>query len=198
MCEDDLERLLRRAQDGDRDAVGVLLERYAGRIRAAIHRRLSPQMRRRVETEDIFQSTVALTLEDVRGMRYQGEDAFIGWLTTVAERRLLMNVRRHRAQRRDVRREVALQGASGVAAELTSPPRGAERAELQADIEQAIARLPPLERQVIQLRSYEGLSHRAIAEAMQLPNKDAARHLFLKALRRMGEFVDRGDSARDP
>ncbi len=171
MSEDEVERLVRQARDGDPDAAGELLRRYGDRVRAAIRGRLAPNLRRRFETEDVFQSAVALSLQDLRGLDYQGEKAFVAWLTTVAERRLLGTARKHRAARRDVGRDVALEGAAGVSAGLTSPLQGAERAEVRADIERAIARLPDPERRAIQLRSYEGLSFREIAELMGLANK---------------------------
>jgi len=187
---DALELLVRRAQDGERDALEELLRRYGDRVRVAIRQRLSPQLRRRFETEDVFQSSVAVTLEDLRGLQFRGEREFISWLRTIAERRLLSAARRHHAARRDVRCEERLEDPDAVPAGHTTPPERAERAEAQAEIERAIARLPAEERRVIRLRSYEGLPFREIAENMGLSNKHAARDLYLRALKRMGELVD--------
>ena len=190
MPGDALELLVRRAQEGERDALDELLRRYGDRVRSAIRRRLSPDLRRRFETEDAFQLAVAVTLEDLRGLDYRGEKAFVAWLRSVAERRMLGAARRHHAIRRDVRREVPLEDPDAIPGGGTAPPERAERAEAEADIEQAIARLPREERRVIELRSYEGLSFREVADAMRLSSKHAARDLFLRALRRMGELVE--------
>jgi len=133
---------------------------------------------------------VAVSLEDLQGVRYEGEKAFVAWLTTVAERRLLGTIRKHRAGRRDVGREHTQGAAAEVTAGLTSPTRGAERAEVKTAVEDAVARLPRDEQQVIQLRSYEGLSFSEVAGVMGLTSKHAARDLFLRALKRMGELVE--------
>jgi len=185
-----LEALVHRAQQGDREAAGELIRRYGGRIRAAIRGRLAHRLRRRFDTEDVFQSALATSLTDLQGIRYEGEKAFVAWLTKVAKRRLLGIIRRHRAQRRDVARDRTEDRATGVAASQTSPTQGAERAEVKVTIEKAIARLPRDEQRVIQLRSYEGLSFSGIASLMRLADKNAARDLFLRALRRMGELVE--------
>lgn len=190
MPRDALELLVRRAQAGEHDALDELLRRYGEQVSVAIRQRLSSDLRRRFETEDVFQSSAVITLEDLRGLHYRGEIALVAWLRTVAERRLLGAARRHHAARRDVRREVQLKDPGAIPAGDTTPPERAERAEAEADIEQAIARLPGEERRVIQLRSYEGLSFREIAEAMRLPSKNAARDLFRRALRKMGELVE--------
>ena len=190
MAGDALMHLVRRAQQGERDAVEELIRRYGGQVRATIRNRLTPQLRRRFETEDVFQSSVAISIEDLRGLHFEGEKEFVAWLKKVAERRLLGAVRRHRADRRDVRREVQLKDADALAGKITTPSERAERAEVRADIERAIARLPERERRVIRLRSYEGLAFREIAEVMHLSSKHAARDLFLRALREMGELVE--------
>lgn len=190
MEEAGLEALVHRAQQGDREAAGELIRRYGDRIRAAIRQRLAPRFRRRFDTEDVFQSALAVSLEDLQGIRYEGEKAFVAWLTTVAERRLLGNIRKHRAERRDVAREHTQGAAADVTAGLTSPTRGAERAEVKVAIDEAVARLPRAEQQVIRLRSYEGLSFSEVAGVMGLSNKHAARDLFLRALKRMGELVE--------
>jgi len=105
-----------------------------------------------------------------------------------------MTVRRHRAERRDVGRELTHGGAGDAAGGHTTPPRGAERAEVKATLERAIARLPAAERRVIELRSYEGLSFDDIARLLGLGGKDAARNLFQSALKRMGQLVEHGPS----
>jgi len=197
MSGDGLEELVRRAREGDREAAGEILARYGDRVRTAIRGRLAPELRRRLETEDVFQSAVAVSLEDLKGLRYEGEKALVAWLVTVAERRLLGAARRHRAARRNVLREAPLEHAAFCSAALTSPPRGAERAEVRTLVEEAVARLPCAERRVIELRSYEGRSFREIAEAMGLSNKHAARDLFQKALQRMGTLVEGGDPDRE-
>ena len=77
--------LVRRAQNGDREAAGELIRRFEGRVRASIRRRLGPNLRQRIDTDDIFQSTIAASLAGLDRFRFEGEDALVAWLTAVAD-----------------------------------------------------------------------------------------------------------------
>lgn len=185
-----LENLVRRAQAGDREAAGELLSRYEGRVRASIRRRLGPDLRQRVDTDDIFQSTIAASLDGLEGFRYEGEQALIAWLTAVAERRLISVARRHRAEKRDVGRESPLRAAEAIPGERTSPTQGVVRGEARESVKQAVSRLPQQQRRVVEMRSFEGLTFREIAERLELSDRHAARDLFRAALKKMGDLLD--------
>ena len=185
-----LGELVRRAQNGDREAAGELIRRYEGRVRASVRRRLGADLRKRIDTDDIFQSAIAASLDGLKGLHFEGEDALIGWLTTVAERRLIGAVRRHRAGKRDVSRESPLRSADRIQAGRTSPTQGAVRGEAQQSVKRAVSRLPPDERRVVELRSYEGLTFEEIATRLGLSDRHAARERFRSALRRMGDLLD--------
>jgi len=185
-----LGELVRRAQNGDREAAGELIRRYEGRVRASIRSRLGRDLRHRVDTDDIFQSTIAASLDGFEGLRFEGEDALIAWLTTVAERRLLSAARRHRADKRDVGRESPLQAADAIPGGRTSPTQGVVRGETRESVNEAVRRLPPEERQVVELRSYEGLTFEEIARRLGLSDRHAARERFRSALRKMGDHLD--------
>jgi len=47
---------------------------------------------------------------------------------------------------------------------------------------------------VVQLHSYEGLSFAQVSERLGLNGRSAARNLFQKALHKMGDLLDGGDS----
>jgi len=182
--------LVRRAQNGDREAAGELIRRFEGRVRASIRRRLGPNLRQRIDTDDIFQSTIAASLAGLDRFRFEGEDALVAWLTAVAERRVISAARRHRAGKRDVGRERVLRAAEQVPGERTSPTQGAVRSEAKRSVEDAVSRLPPEERRVVTLRSYEGLTFEAIAGRLGLSDRHVARERFRSALRKMGDLLD--------
>ncbi|MHC4471237.1 MAG: RNA polymerase sigma factor [Planctomycetota bacterium] len=189
MGEDEIERLIELAREGDQEAAGELAKRYEGRVRASIRRRLGPELRARVETDDIFQTSFFAALGDLAGFRYRGEAAFVRWLSTVAERKMLMTARRHRAGKRDLRLEWPLDGVGDIPGQMTSPTQGAVRGELKEGIREAVARLPDPDRQVVQLHSFDGLGFREIAEKLGLADKNAARHVFQRALKQMGDLL---------
>lgn len=187
MDDRELEDLILRARGGDREAAELLARAYERRVRTQIRCRLASDLRARVDTDDVFQSTITASLEDLKGMEFRGERAFVAWLSTVAERRVLDTAKRHRAERRDVRRQRPLVSAQGVRADETSPVEAAIRDEVQRAMREVMSRLPDRDRRLIELRSYSGLSFREIAEQLGLPNRHVARTLYRTALRRAGE-----------
>ena len=50
-------QLLQRAQTGDRQALQQLFERHLPSLRTSVRRRLSPQLRPRVDSSDVVQET---------------------------------------------------------------------------------------------------------------------------------------------
>jgi RNA polymerase sigma-70 factor (ECF subfamily) len=186
----DLEALLLRARSGDREAQGAICERFGRRVRGAIHGRLGRDLRARVDTADVFQSTMLASLTDLGAMEFRGEEDFVAWLAQIAERRLIDATRRHRAQGRDVARQAPLDVAALVPESLTSPSQALVRDEAERDVRAAVARLPEVERRVVELRSFEGLGYLEIAERLGLPDRHVARNAFLRALKRMGDLLD--------
>jgi len=186
----DVHDLVRRAAAGDPEASGELVRRYEGRVKASIRRRLGSVLRARVDTDDLFQSTIAASLADLGTLRFEGERAFVGWLAQVAERRIRDSARFHRAARRDVGREGPLPKEDLLAAGRTSPTQGALRTEATAGLREAMEVLPEVDRRVVELHSFRGMGFREVAEAVGLPDKNAARHVFQRALRRMEDWLD--------
>ena len=195
MREDELESLLRRAVAGNREAAGEVLQHFEGPLRASIQRLLGQELRRRVDAEDVYQSTVALALRDLDRVEFKGERALLGWLRTIAEHRIGEVARRHRAAKRDVRKERPLKAAGQPPSERTSPTQGAARGEVRGRLEAAVAALPDRERCVVELHTYEGLSFQEVAETMGLKGKSSARHLFQNALHKMGDLLEESGPA---
>jgi len=186
----ELGELIRRAAAGDRDAAGELVRRYEAPLRAAIHRRLGANLRTRVDTDDIFQSAIFESVENLATFRYRGEQAFLAWLTTLAEHRLRDQARYHAAAKRDHRMERPLPPADEVPEDRTTPTQGAVRTELGQRLREAVARLADLDRQVVELHSFEGLGFKEIAERLGLGDKNAARWVFQRALNRMEDLLE--------
>lgn len=195
MKEAEIERLIRQASSGDREAADVLARRYEGPLREWIHRRLGPELRAQADTEDLLQSTIVAALDDLPGLSFRGEDAFVAWLAAVAERRILMKARHHRARKRDVRRQRPMEAAAGVPGDFTSPTQGAVRRELAEGIERALKELPPRERRVVELHSFQGRGFDEVAQELGLSGKSAAYRIFERALKNLGRLLDAPEEA---
>jgi RNA polymerase sigma-70 factor (ECF subfamily) len=189
------EELVRRAKAGDREAAGGIARRYGDLLRAKVHGRLAGRVHARVDSEDVLQATFLVALGDLAGFEWRGEEAFVGWLVQVAERQVLQEARRHRALRRDVGRECALDAASDRPAGWTSPTQAAVRRELTAGIREAVETLPGDEKLAVELHTYRGLSFDAVAREMGLADRAAAYRLFEKALKTMAKTLDSGEGA---
>jgi RNA polymerase sigma-70 factor (ECF subfamily) len=192
MPDDDVETLVRRAAGGDASAAEALVRRYEPSIRVEVHRKLGPSLRVREDTDDLLQSTLVAVMRDLRGFEYRGEAAFRAWLATVAERQVRMAGRYHQRERRDARREEAVAATGGPPGAGTSPSVAAARGEAHAGLRAAVGRLPDDERRAVELHTFQGLGFPEVAERMGLADKDAARYVFRKALKRLGDLLDGG------
>jgi RNA polymerase sigma-70 factor (ECF subfamily) len=192
MPDDEVEGLIRRAAGGDRAAADALVTRYEPSIRAELHRRLGPALRVREDTDDLLQATLVAAMRDLGALEWRGEAAFRAWLATVAERQVRMAGRFHRRERRDARREEASPATGGPPDARTSPSAGAARGEASSSLRAAVARLPEEERRAVELHTFQGLGFPDVAERMGLADRDAARYVFRKALKRLGDLLDGG------
>ena len=91
-----VEGLVRRAREGDRDAVGKLLECYYERWLCQYHGQLGRSVRRLYETRDLIQSAVGEALEALPKLR--NESAFYCWMTSIIRHKL---AKTHRALHRE-------------------------------------------------------------------------------------------------
>lgn len=187
---EELPELLQRAVGGDSAAADEFVRRYGAPVRAVIHLRVGPELRQRVDTDDLFQSTMNVALNSLQGLSYRGENALVGWLRAIAERRVKMAVRHHRAERRDVRRGVRLETGKSLPGAVTGPPDRAARQEEAERIREAVRGLKPMDREAIELRSFEGLTFREMADRLGLSGVHAARQRFERALKRLGRELD--------
>ena len=87
--------LVRRAQTGDRDAFGLLVERYRPRLTRQIEARMGENVRSRLQVDDVLQETIASALESIGRFRWRGENSFYSWLGSIAE-----NIIRHAAEKK--------------------------------------------------------------------------------------------------
>jgi RNA polymerase sigma-70 factor (ECF subfamily) len=155
--------LVRRAQSGDRDAFGLLVERY---MRRAYFAALS-LVGSREDALDLSQEAFA------RAYRSRGtidpERPFYAWLYQIL-RRLCFNFLRDRRTRRQTLEASASWLADDAA--YRSGPDPAEalaREERRRLVGAAIEGLPAREREVLALKEFEGLTYKEIASLVSVP-----------------------------
>jgi RNA polymerase sigma-70 factor (ECF subfamily) len=181
--------LLERAAAGEQDAAGELIRRFERPLRVSIRRRLGPELRARVDTDDIFQETSVQAVHALPGFRYSGDRALLAWLAALAERQIQNAARLHRAGKRSLRLERALRESGTYPSPHTSPTQSVARDERTMRLHEAVDRLPEPERTVVRLHSFEGRSFGSIARDLSMTDWSAARRVFLRALRSLGDML---------
>ena len=155
--------LVRRAQAGDREAFGRLVERY---MRRAYFAALS-LVGSREDALDLSQEAF------VRAYRSRGtidpERPFYAWLYQIL-RRLCFNFLRDRRTRRQTL-EASASWLADDAADRSGPDpaEALAREERRRLVAAAIEGLPAREREVLALKEFEGLTYKEIASLVGVP-----------------------------
>ncbi len=156
---DDL--LVKRAQDGDRNALNELVNRYERKTYNLAYR----LMGNHADASDAAQE--ALVRVCLRLHNFRGESAFSTWLFRVVTNTCLDELRR-RGRLRHASLDDTMPLEEGAVQrqapdEADSPVEYAERHEVQAAVQRAIKRLPDEYRVVVVMRDIQGLSYHEIA-----------------------------------
>jgi len=198
--------LLARAKDGDLAALNDLFARYQERLRRIIRVRMGAQVRRWVESMDIVQGTYEAAMRRLSEFEPHDTSSLMHWLSTIALNQIRGEVRHGTAQRRDRRLEVPLDPPAPPnkdTAGFGDPP--APSADLARDLwleevreilDDAVAKLPDDQREVVLLHDYYGGSWEGVARALDR-SVEAARQLHYRAwIRLRGIAGPRLESSR--
>jgi RNA polymerase sigma-70 factor (ECF subfamily) len=146
--------LIRRLRAGDPRAAEELVCNYEPVIRLEVHCRLrDPRLRRAFDSMDVCQSVLASFFVRAAAGEYDLEQPaqLRKLLAGIARKKLLSQVRKQRAQCRDVRRLEPIAGDDqGAVAADHSPSRQCEAKDLLFSFQQ---RLTPEERELAELRA---------------------------------------------
>ena len=185
MKDDELTKNIRLCQKGRPEGFEWLLKEYGPRLYGYFMRRSgSPSA-----AEELLQE---LSLRLIKGIgRYRHEGRFESWLFRIAA-----NLARDRVRRRKSRLDaVSLSDGVDDAGELgdtlaanePSPVEQAVRGEQLDRIKQAMEQLSEVDREIIMLRHYGGLSFQELAEHFKIPLGTALAkvHRGLKQVRKI-------------
>ena len=194
MSEESLE-LVRRLVDGDRAAVGPLLERHLPGLRAWVRVQSKGSLNALESNSDLCQSVCREVLEKIDRFQYVGEGAFRHWLYTTATRKIRNKQKYYLAQRRDIGREIPIEGGTSSRgdeslalcyATMCTPSADIEAREAIQRVETALSSLSDEHREVIMLARMLELSHAEIAERMDR-KESSIRVLLYRALANLAD-----------
>ncbi len=163
----------------------VAFERYRERLLSVIYLRMGPNLRTRMDPEDVLQE---VAIEAIHSWHTLDDPANAGaWLVTLARRKVARILRDQvGVAARDPRRERSVPTDLPLADRRSGPVTVADRKDRLALLEAALGRLPDHHREVVVLSRIEGWQAKDIAERMG--KTENAIHLLLgRALKRLAK-----------
>ena len=156
--------LLAAARAGDGRALECLLERH----QAEVYRFGMKMCRNPADAEDVVQDTLLAMARGVRDFR--GASSLSTWLYTIARSHCIKKRRRGKLAPEAVQDTRADRTPDDEGRRLAHPGRGPDEAlagkQLTTALEQAVAALEPMYREVLLLRDAEGLTANEVAEVL--------------------------------
>ena len=161
------QKLVEKAQKGDKRAFGILVEKYHKKLT----RLLARMVRDQSEIEDIVQDSFIKAYRAITNFR--GDSAFYTWLYRIgintAKNHLVSLGRRPKAMN-DVEIEDVENFEDGQELRnLETPENSMMTKEIATTVNDTIESLPDELKEAISLREMDGLSYEEIAELMQCP-----------------------------
>ncbi len=177
-------RLIQRAQEGDRSAIEQLFAKIYPDLLQAARFRLGHALRSRMDTMDLAQTAYFEAYRDLEQYQYEGKGSFHRWLLGILENKIRSRLKFFKAQRRDMRREVAVDSDKNLPAPADSPTRKLIANEDRERIEAAMDRLSERHREVIVYRYYLRMPWGEIGEVTGR-SEEAAQMLCHRALQKL-------------
>jgi RNA polymerase sigma-70 factor (ECF subfamily) len=195
----DLARLEALARGGDESALAESFRAYDARLVRMIELRLDASLRRRLDPADVVQETWLEVVRRFDEWRPQPMP-LLAWLRFLTSQSLAQAQRRHLGTTmRDAQRDRALgderpsvssaRAAEEFLASATSPTQAAARSELRARVLTALEELEPIDREIVALRHFEGLSNDEAAVELGIESSAASKR-FLRALARLRPLLE--------
>jgi RNA polymerase sigma factor (sigma-70 family) len=189
------DELLELVAKGDGAALGRLLEAETPRLRRLLERRTPPELRREISVSDIVQEATLRIVRRSERLENRGLGAFRKLFELVARRLLINATERHRAQKRDVRRELreVREGPAPARGNLdldelpgssASPPRLLIERERIEGLRKCFALLPEADREILRLIDYADLEYGEAAGRLGV-SEEAARKRHSRAVARL-------------
>lgn len=207
--ENDLQK---RLQEEDQQALADIFAQHRERLWRTIHFRMDPQLRGRIDPDDVLQETYLAAAKRLVHYKKSAMSPFV-WLRAITQQTLIDLHRRHvGAKKRSAEKEVAIHQRTPqhdtsaamviqLVGNMTSPSQAIMKQEVQKQIEHAIEGMDNIDREVLALRHFEELSNSEVAEVLEIEQK-AASIRYIRALKRlkgilsqMSTFSDEGKNA---
>ncbi|MDR1161990.1 MAG: sigma-70 family RNA polymerase sigma factor [Tannerellaceae bacterium] len=145
---------------GENAAFDVLLNRY----KSSIHSYIYFIVRNRDLTEDIFQETFVKVIMTIKQGRYTENGKFKAWITRIAHNLIIDYFRQERSENTVSNDEVEVDLFNNIKLCDGTIEDMIVRNQVLSDIKKLIQHLPDSQREVLEMRYYQDLSFKEIAD----------------------------------
>ena len=182
--ETELQAWLELAKQGDRDALGKLLQHFRPELRDMARRRITGALQARIDGSDLVQQSCLSAVRNFAGFGGTTLPEFVAWLKQIHERNIADIIRNHAVyEKRAIgREEPEHDGTHQAGAHAATPSQQAIHGERVAQVAAALEELPTGQREAVQLRHLEGCSLAEIARRLGR-TEDAVIGLLWRGLR---------------
>jgi len=193
------DKLIARIRQRDQQALADFITGHRHQLMAFIERQLGTALRRKIESDDVFQEASAEAVRALPTAEIGDRDPF-SWLCQIAERRIIdLHRRFFGAQKRDAAKEVPLGSSRAtdsrsaglinlLVASMTTPSQVFSRNAREERLLEAMGKLPEEQQKALKLRYIENLPSKDIAA--QLGKTDAAvRVMLTRSLKKLHELL---------
>ena len=175
--------LIQRAQQGDREALNLLLERYLPRLRRWARGRLPDYARGLGDTNDLVQDAAIGTFRNFKNFEQRGEGALQAYLRQAVVNRIRDEVRRSGRRPSGESLDPEMPGKQ------LSPLETAIGQQALDRYETALARLGEIERQAVVARLELGFTYSEVAALVDKPTAGAARIAITRAVAKLARYM---------
>ncbi len=177
---------IKRAQRGDAEAFGFLVERYERRVFSLAYHLVNS----REQVEDLAQEIFVKAFLGVRG--FDARSSFATWLSRVAVNHCYDYLRRQRTSRVFYFSQMNEEGQRALEAKAESPPQEGinveDRVALRDLAGKLLSRAPAEDRIILGLKELEELSVEEIAEILDLKESTVKVRLHRARKRMLKDF----------
>ena len=187
--ESNFAELIQQVRQGDQEAATRLVKEYEPMIRRSVRLRIGDtRLKSTFDSMDICQSVFASFFVRAASGQYELDTAsdLLNLLTRMAQNKLVMQVRKQRSQKRDVRRMAGKPANELDIPEGTSTPSAQLAAREMLELVQK--QFSPEERELVELRN-QGLGWGEIADRLQA-SPDGLRMKLNRAIDRVADELN--------
>lgn len=146
--------------EGNNTAFDTLLKRHQSSIYSYIYY----IVRNKDLAEDIFQETFVKVIMTIKQGRYTDSGKFKAWMTRIAHNLIIDNFRQERNENTVSNDEVEVDLFNNIKLCDGTIEDNIVRRQVMSDIRKLVKFLPEIQREVLEMRYYQGLSFKEIAD----------------------------------